>query len=303
MVAQVKMHMVPIGRPDLQRLYGVAQTERAVSVFFALTDYTRDARAWADQVGMALFRFSPAGEAESVNQFAEVLEQAAEHRAASASVNVKPSLYGYPIGCTDEMACRALIPKRSGLRRVERIAWVRQGWLPCASVTYDYNYLSVPNRKGQRQNLFAQVTRALELVNGSSISVPPARGELATVDRSRINVSERFGAEELVGRIEADWGHLTSLHQPAAVQRHWARLSHFGVPKGVLSLRVKNEGLFVLPFFAGLIENPGGQRFAVADGVTGTLHAGLSSTFTRYAPELMREVYTGRAVGNFEKQS
>jgi hypothetical protein len=73
MVAQVKMHFVPIGRPDLQRLHGVATTEGAVSVFFSSTDYTRDAKEWAEQASMALFRFSPAGEAEPVNGYAEVL--------------------------------------------------------------------------------------------------------------------------------------------------------------------------------------------------------------------------------------
>lgn len=296
MVAQVKMHMVPIGRPDLQRLYGVAQTESAVSVFFALTDYTRDARAWADQVGMALFRFSPAGEAEPINEYAEVLQNAAEHRTAAAEAPVRPPLYGIPIGCSDEVACRALTPRRAGLRRVERIAWVRQGWLPCANLTYDYNYLSAPNRKGQRQNLYAQIGRALELVSGSAITVPPARGDMVIVDRGHINIRERYEAAELVDQVEENWQHLSTLHQPAAVNRYWDQLGFYGVPRGVLNLRVNQAGVFALPFFAALIENPGGQRFAVAEGVSGSLHDGLSSTFTYYAPELMSEVQAGRSI-------
>ncbi len=125
MVAQVKMHMAPIGRPDLQRLYGVATTENAVSVFFSLTDYTRDAKVWADQVGMALFRFSPAGEAEPTNDYATVLFESAQHR--NVSGRARPSLHGLPICCTDDTIRRILMPKRTGLRRIDRIVWIRQG--------------------------------------------------------------------------------------------------------------------------------------------------------------------------------
>ena len=130
MVAQVKMHMVPVGRPDLQRLHGVATTEGAVSVFFSLTDYTRDAKQWAEQVGMALFRFSPAGEAEPVNGYATALAERAEHR-ATVAVPARQPLTGFPIGCSDNMARRVLTPKRVGLRRLDRVLGIRQGWLPC----------------------------------------------------------------------------------------------------------------------------------------------------------------------------
>src|SRR5262249_39821417 len=73
LVAQVKAHMVPIGRPDLQELYGVAMAQRAVPIFFSLMAYTREAQEWANQIGMALFRFNHAGEAEPVNGYAAVM--------------------------------------------------------------------------------------------------------------------------------------------------------------------------------------------------------------------------------------
>ena len=64
-VAQVKMHAKPIGRPDVQQLYGAARGRRAL--FFSLDTYTDEARSWADEVGMALFRFDLQGEPEAVN--------------------------------------------------------------------------------------------------------------------------------------------------------------------------------------------------------------------------------------------
>ena len=70
-VAQVKMHAKPIGRPDVQQLYGAARGRRAL--FFSLDTYTDEARSWADEVGMALFRFDLQGEPEAVNSAARTM--------------------------------------------------------------------------------------------------------------------------------------------------------------------------------------------------------------------------------------
>lgn len=72
-VAQVKAHMRPIGRPDVQNLYGVATSLGKTPVFFSLTAYTREAEQWADKVGVALFRFDLQGEPEPANHVAEEL--------------------------------------------------------------------------------------------------------------------------------------------------------------------------------------------------------------------------------------
>lgn len=296
MVAQVKMHMVPVGRPDLQRLYGVATTEGAVSVFFSLTDYTRDARDWAEQVGMALFRFSPAGEAEAVNEYAKVLIERAENRVAPQAPAREP-LTGFPIGCSDDTARRTLTPKREGFRRVDRVLGIRQGWLPCVSVSYHYNYWHYRGRRGQKQErLFAHANRMLELVSGSSIWVPAPVGDMVTVAPSDINVHESADPEQLVQRINELWDHLGTLRQTAARSRYRSRLSFYGVPDEALTLEVTINGKFAVPFFAALIENPAGQRFAVTEGVTGRLHDGLSETFTHYATELMDQLRDGRSV-------
>ena len=55
-VAQVKAQLTPVGRPELQSLYGVARSEGRQPLFFSLMSYTAAALTWADEVGMALFR-------------------------------------------------------------------------------------------------------------------------------------------------------------------------------------------------------------------------------------------------------
>lgn len=67
-VAQVKAYQVPVGRPDIQRLQGVRSHANAKeALFFALTAYTAQAVAWADEVDIALFRFDLQGEPKPVN--------------------------------------------------------------------------------------------------------------------------------------------------------------------------------------------------------------------------------------------
>ena len=72
-VAQVKAHMTPVGRPDLQRLHGVAVSEGRKGLFFSLMYYSPQALAWADEVGMALFRFDYSGEPEPMNDAAAAI--------------------------------------------------------------------------------------------------------------------------------------------------------------------------------------------------------------------------------------
>ena len=78
-VAQVKAHANPIGRPDVQNLYGVAQAESKTPLFFSLSDYTNQAREWADRVGIALFLFDLEGRPEPANVAAQILVHKATH--------------------------------------------------------------------------------------------------------------------------------------------------------------------------------------------------------------------------------
>jgi uncharacterized protein (DUF2267 family) len=70
-VAQVKTHMKPIGRPDLQRLCGAAKGR--TTLFFSLEGFTHEARKWGDSEGMALFRFDYQGDPSPVNRVAKAL--------------------------------------------------------------------------------------------------------------------------------------------------------------------------------------------------------------------------------------
>ncbi len=55
-VAQVKMHNRPTGRPEIQRLFGIAAAQRKKAVFFAMA-YSVEAKAWADKAPVALYQF------------------------------------------------------------------------------------------------------------------------------------------------------------------------------------------------------------------------------------------------------
>lgn len=58
-VAQVKHHLKPVGRPDVQRLYAVAQTSKRRALFFSNAGYTPDATAWAREHGVELLTSPP----------------------------------------------------------------------------------------------------------------------------------------------------------------------------------------------------------------------------------------------------
>lgn len=59
-VAQVKMHNRPTGRPDVQRLFGIAAAEGKEAFFFAMA-FSQDAVNWSTRVGVKLFRFERDG--------------------------------------------------------------------------------------------------------------------------------------------------------------------------------------------------------------------------------------------------
>ena len=72
-VAQVKMEALPVGRPVVQQLHGVAAVEAKVGVCFALAGYTEEAVSWADRAGLPLFRFDLQGCPEPANRAARAV--------------------------------------------------------------------------------------------------------------------------------------------------------------------------------------------------------------------------------------
>lgn len=304
-VGQVKAHMVPVSRPDLQRLYGIAQAEKRLALFFSLMSYTEQAVAWADEVGMALFRFNHAGEVEPVNSAAGILFERAELDPAGTGQETEPEpaggaqripelIWAYPVVCGDEHAVAVLNPRsRGSLRQTDTVEWITQGWLPVAGIRIDYTYLTRDRRPVER---FGSLKRAFDLRHVEPVEVPPASGRLPQYPREWVTVPPLWSAEGIVEFIAERWAHLLGLVQPAAQQRVLRELGRFGVPSGVGNLRAHVEGVFLLPFYASLVSGPTGNRFAVVEGSTGQPHPGLAALFTHHAPDLYPYLATARRI-------
>lgn len=73
-VAQVKaMTRGPAGRPELQRLLGVASVEHAQPLFFSMSGFSQQAIAWGEAHAMALYSFHPDGRVKPETTFARKL--------------------------------------------------------------------------------------------------------------------------------------------------------------------------------------------------------------------------------------
>lgn len=72
-VAQVKTETVPVGRPALQQLAGVAHGVGKQGLFFSLSGYRAGAVEWAERVGMPLFDFDYQGIPQPANDAAIAL--------------------------------------------------------------------------------------------------------------------------------------------------------------------------------------------------------------------------------------
>lgn len=73
LVAQVKHQQAHVGRPEVQKLHGVASSRDALAVFFSTSGFTTTAIEWASDVGMALMILDGPGSARPVNQIAKFL--------------------------------------------------------------------------------------------------------------------------------------------------------------------------------------------------------------------------------------
>jgi hypothetical protein len=65
-VAQVKAEMLPIGRPIIQQIAGIAAVESKVGFCFSLAGFTPEAAGWANRAGVLLYRFDFQGTPEAV---------------------------------------------------------------------------------------------------------------------------------------------------------------------------------------------------------------------------------------------
>lgn len=73
-IAQVKMHMKPVGAPDLQRLFGArGNLHHQAMFFYSLSGYSPKALAYANEHGTLLFLIGLHGIASPVNEAAKRL--------------------------------------------------------------------------------------------------------------------------------------------------------------------------------------------------------------------------------------
>ncbi|TQS88629.1 restriction endonuclease [Arthrobacter sp. TS-15] len=58
-VAEVKHHQSPVGVSFVRQIYGTATSTSKMAVFFSLSEYTKEAKEFANANNIALFRYDP----------------------------------------------------------------------------------------------------------------------------------------------------------------------------------------------------------------------------------------------------
>ena len=287
-MAQVKAQLTPVGRPELQALYGVARSEGRRPLFFSLMSYTAAARTWADEVGMALFRFDHAGTVEAVNPAAETLVTTA----GGPAVLLPPA---WPVRLSDRAGRAAVARERRGLLVVERVTLVGLGWIWVQLVRLDY---TVPTRRAVAHRA---TTLAFDLVSGAPFPRPGVRPEVPDGN----SASRNSGRRETVGggplpatmetaavlrQITETCEKLEAVTRPAVVERHRAALQHLGVPPEALTVSPSAGERVLAPVFVGLLEHRRDSRVVVCSAVTGASLSTLASHLTSRLPGALEEI-------------
>ena len=287
-VAQVKAQLTPVGRPELQALYGVARSEGRRPLFFSLMSYTAAAMAWADEVGMALFRFDHAGTVKAVNLAAEGLVAAAGGPGVVRTA-------AWPVRLSDRAGRAAIARERRGILVAERVALAGLGWIWVQLVRLDY---TVPTRRAVAHR---SATLAFDLVSGAPFPLPgvePATTGPATIgnDGGPWTVGERgplpatMESAAILRQITDTWEKLEAVTRPAVVERYRAVLEHLGVPWGALTVSPSAGERVLAPVFVGLLEHRRDSRVVVCSGITGASLSELASHLTSRLPGALEEI-------------
>lgn len=126
-VAQVKAEALPIGRPVVQAIYGIATAEGKQALVFALAGFTNQALEWADRAGVACFAFDLQGEPQALNPTARLLASGNLSDATSEAVlgagdAVDPKLL--PVTLHDTLVVRG----HGDSQGVVHSAWTAPDW-------------------------------------------------------------------------------------------------------------------------------------------------------------------------------
>lgn len=283
-VAQVKAQLTPVGRPELQALYGVARSEGRRPLFFSLMSYTAAALTWADEVGMPLFRFDHAGMVEPVSVAAEELLVA-----PGGSGLLRPAVW--PVRLSDRAGRSAIARQRRGLLFAERVTLAGLGWLWVQLVQLDY---TVQTRRGVAHRA---TTLAFDLISGAPFPQPgnPSPGPGGRTGGGD-PVGERppwpatMETAAVLRQITERWEKLEAVTRPAVVERHRAALEHLGVPPEALTVTPSAGERVLAPVFVGLLEHRRDSRVVVCSGVTGAPLTDLASHLTSRLPSALEEI-------------
>jgi hypothetical protein len=282
-VAQVKAQLTPVGRPELQALYGVARSEGRRPLFFSLMSYTAAAVAWADGVGMALFRFDHAGLVEPVNVPAQSLLVAA----GGPGVLLPPA---WPVRVSDRAGRAAIARERRGLLFTERSTLVGLGWIWVQIVRLDY---TAGTRRGEAHR---STTLAFDLVSGSPFPWPgsdpiaPGDGKIGETVGEKGPLPATMETAAVLRQITDTWEKLEAVTREAVIERHRAALVQLGVPPEALTVSPTAGERVLAPVFVGLLEHRRDSRVVVCSGVTGASLVDLASHLTSRLPGALEEI-------------
>ncbi len=282
-VAQVKAQLTPVGRPELQALYGVARSEGRQSLFFSLMSYTAAALTWADEVGMPLFRFDHAGMVEPVNASAEALLVAA----GGPGVLLPPA---WPVRLSDRAGRAAIARERRGLLFAERVALAGLGWIWVQLVRLDYTAAT------RRAVAHRSTTLAFDLVSGApfpwpgSDPVAPGNGKIGETVGEKGPFAATMETAAILRQITDTWEKMEAVTREAVIERHRAALVHLGVPPEALTVSPTAGERVLAPVFVGLLEHRRDSRVVVCSGVTGASLVDLASHLTSRLPDALEEI-------------
>jgi Restriction endonuclease/Protein of unknown function (DUF2510) len=299
-VAQVKAHMTPVGRPDLQKLYGVQTVEKRQGLFFSLMHYTPNALAWAETVGMPLFRFDMAGQPEPVNAAAKVLVADAvglpaeppERIPADDTAPAKTPWWAYPFVCDSTSAVR-IISREAGhslFGSKESVTAIKRAWIP--AFRYQLDFTTSHGRQGKlaqesTSRTFDALFGNLYWVQISAVS-PTAPDDTVKAHLLR----RRVDPEDPITNAYREWDHYCKLVQAAALQRQEQRVRMYGLPINATTISLTFTHAVLMPLYVGLLERGGLRRAACVDGLSSMrmtgFEASLTQQLTSFADELHR---------------
>jgi hypothetical protein len=270
-IAQVKAHMTPIGRPDLQRLHGVSVAKGKMALFFSLMHYTQQAIAWANTVGMALFRFDLQGDPEPVNRAAEEISAAAPGFAPATASN---SIWMYAPLVADETVTGVVQKEASPrFRGHDVISWIKQ--------TRSYSMRVDQTFQGRKHRL-TQTSHPVvcDSLDGTPIPLNTGGQAATPADADIMVITPRINPADVQREILDLWNRYASLSQPAARQKYAQRLARYSIDPRAQTISVAFASTGIWPVYAALLLRGTSRRIITVEGCNGVRSPHLDRLFT-----------------------